>query len=344
MMCRIDSQNYISGGLKGMKRSLAVVLLVFVLCASFGFSELASAKTVLKFAHVMSVDHAYHLMAEKFKTELESLNSDVEVQIFPAGQLGSERDLVEGLQIGTVDISTITSALTAGFVPGFKVFSLPFLFNDFDQMFKVMDSPIGDQLATDMLNTGLVKLGFVSGGSRSLYARQPIRSLAELKGKKIRTMEDPIYLDTWKALGALATPIPWGDVYLSLQQGIVDGAEGALISYKEMGFYDSSPHVTVINYIFSWHNFMMSKRTWDKLSPEMQEDIMVAAARAVVYERELVKAIEEDLIDVLVQNHGVTVYYPESMDPWREAVADVYTRRASDVGGMTLIETIINTR
>lgn len=162
----------------------------------------AAPRVVLKFAHVMATDHAYHLMAEKFKEELEALsNGQVEVQIFPAGQLGNERDLVEGLQIGTIDVSTVTSALTAGFVPGFQVFSLPFLFRDFDHLFMIMDGPMGEQLEQEMLQAGLVKLGFVSGGSRSLYSRAPIRSLSDLRGKKIRTMEDPIYIERVSAGG-----------------------------------------------------------------------------------------------------------------------------------------------
>ena len=108
---------------------------------------------------------------------------------------------MEGLQIGTIDVSTVTSALTAGFVPGFQVFSLPFLFRDFDHLFMIMDGPMGEQLEQEMLQAGLVKLGFVSGGSRSLYSRAPIRSLSDLKGKKIRTMEDPIYIERVSAGG-----------------------------------------------------------------------------------------------------------------------------------------------
>ncbi|MCR4425245.1 MAG: TRAP transporter substrate-binding protein [Firmicutes bacterium] len=323
-------------------RILAAVALL-VMTGSLSAAA-AGPKVVLKFAHVMQTDHAYHLMAEKFKEEAEKLSGNqIEVQIFPAGQLGNERDLVEGLQIGTIDISTVTSALTSGFVPGFKVFSLPFLFRDFDHLFQIMDGPIGAKLEEDMKKAGLVKLGFVSGGSRSLYSRTPIRNLAELKGKKIRTMEDPIYLDTWNALGALATPIPWGDVYLSLQQGIVDGAEGALISYQAMGFYEPAPYVTVINYIFSWHNLMMSKRTWDKLPADLRAAVVEAGKRAQEFERAYVSDFEENLIKLLETKHKVAVFYPADMDAWIKAVNPVFQKRARDVGGMDLIESIINT-
>jgi len=138
-----------------MLASVLVVIMLVLSCPGFA----AGNKIVLKFGHVQPTDHAYHLMAVKFKEEVEKAAPNVEVQIFPASQLGNERDLVEGLQIGTVDISTITSAITATFVPAFKVFSLPFLFRNFDHMFTLMDSEFGDQLEADMLKAGLVKLG-----------------------------------------------------------------------------------------------------------------------------------------------------------------------------------------
>lgn len=333
-----------------MKKTVTLILAgILLFSAAFpvfsgGKTEQAEEKHVMKFGHVLQTDHAYHLMALKFKEELEKASAGrIEIQVFPAGQLGNERDLVEGLQLGTVDISTITSALTARFVPEFKVFSLPFLFRDFNHMFQVMDGPLGRKLEKDMEAKGLVKLGFVSGGSRSMYARQPVRNLGDLKGKKIRTMEDPIYLDTWNALGALATPIPWGDVYLSLDQGIVDGAEGALISYQSMGFFDPSPHVTVIDYIFSWHNFMMSRTSWGRLSAPSQKLLMDAAKIATKFERDYVVDVEKQLLEVLKTKHGAKVYYPEDIEQWRKAVAGIYQKRAADVGGMDLINQILNT-
>lgn len=330
-----------------MRRYIVLFLMVLLVTPGAfagGASEAAKAEYTLTFGHVLQEDHAYHLMALRFQEELERMSDGrVKVEIYPAGQLGDERDLVEGLQLGTVDISTITSALTAGFVPEFGVFSLPFLFRDFDHLFAVMDSPIGDDLEKAMAREGLIKLGFVSGGSRSMYAGKPVRSLDDLSGMKIRTMEDPIYLDTWNALGALATPIPWGDVYLSLDQGIVDGAEGALISYQSMGFYDPSPHVTVINYIFSWHNFMMGEQSWNALPPDVQQMVKEAAEIAAAWERQYVSDVEKELLNVLETEHGVTIHYPEDLSSWQESVRDIYEARAERLGGMELIEAIIAT-
>jgi len=302
--------------------------------------SVAAKKITLKFGHVLQMDHPYHKMALKFKSELERRNKNVVVNIFPAKQLGNERDLVEGLQLGTVDISTITSALTAGFVAGFKAFSLPFLFTDANHLFRVMDSDIGEKLVRDMDKAGLIKLGYVYGGSRDLYSRIPIRNLQELKGKKIRTMENRILIDSWNALGAIATPIPWGDVYLSLRQGVVDGGEGTGASYRSMKFFESSPHYTRISYVFSWHNFMMSKKTWNKLPNDVRLAVMASAGVAQEYERRLFVDEEKGLFKDLQDKYGVHIYHPADLNKWRTGISSVYEKNAKKVGGMDYIKKI----
>ncbi len=300
----------------------------------------AAKKITLKFGHVLKMDHPYHKMALKFKSELERRSKNVVVNIFPAKQLGNERDLVEGLQLGSVDISTITSALTAGFVSGFKAFSLPFLFTDANHLFRVMDSDIGEKLVAGMDKAGLIKLGYVYGGSRDLYSRIPIRNLQELKGKKIRTMENRILIDSWNALGAIATPIPWGDVYLSLKQGVVDGGEGTGASYRSMRFFESSPHYTRVSYVFSWHNFMMSKKTWNKLPNDVRLAVMASAGIAQEYERRLFVDEEKSLFKDLQDKYGVHIYHPADLNKWRTGISSVYEKNAKKVGGMDYIKKI----
>lgn len=327
-------------------RKHRLFLLGLILFASVAFlwavipGAVAAEKITLKFGHVLKMDHPYHKMALKFKSELERRNKNVVVNIFPAKQLGNERDLVEGLQLGTVDISTITSALTAGFVAGFKAFSLPFLFTDANHLFRVMDSDIGEKLVRDMDKAGLIKLGYVYGGSRDLYSRIPIRNLQELKGKKIRTMENRILIDSWNALGAIATPIPWGDVYLSLKQGVVDGGEGTGASYRSMRFFESSPHYTRVSYVFSWHNFMMSKKTWNKLPNDVRLAVMASAGVAQEYERRLFVDEEKSLFKDLQDKYSVHIYHPADLNKWRTGISSVYEKNAKKVGGMDYVKEI----
>lgn len=298
-----------------------------------------SAPRKLTFAHVLEQDHPYHHMALRFAEELKALDVGLDVQIYPAGQLGDERTLIEGLQTGSVDIATVTSALTANFVPQFRAFSLPFLFRDVAHLFAVMDSEIGDELAKEMEKKGLVKLGYGYGGARDLYTHSPVASLADLKGMRVRTMENPAIVATWNKLGAVSTPISWNDVYISLQQRLVDGGEGTGVSYKSMNFNKVAPHYTRINYIFSWHNLMMAKSTFDGLSAAQQKAVLKAGDIAVRFERELFLEREEALFKELAAM-GVTVHTPKDSEAWAERAASVIDAQADAVGGRDFIDRI----
>ena len=316
--------------------------LAIVLCTvttTVGCGRRAESGKTLKFGHVLQLDHPYHKMALKFAEEVAQRCPGVKVKVFPAGQLGNERTLVEALQLGTVDVSTITSALTANFVPEFKVFSLPFLFRDPQHLFRVMDSSLGDELAERMEAKGLIRLGYGYGGARDLYGRDPVQSLKDLQGKKVRTMQNPILIATWNQLGAIATPMPWNDLYMSLKQGVVDCAEGTGISYRAMKFYDSSPHFSRIRYVFSWHNVMMSKRTWAKLSEAERGAVLAAAKVAVAFERKEFLAQEQALFDELTKR-GVKIHTPPDVAEWAKRAEPVYQKHAQEVGGMELINRI----
>ena len=320
---------------------VSLVLVTFFFLLWGGLSEtMAAEKIVLKFAPGQYGDHPYHKMAVKFKEELEKRNNKVVVNIFPGVQLGSERDLFESLQLGTVEIGSITSAITARFVPGFKVFSLPFLFKDYNHLFRVMDSDIGERLAGDLEKAGVIKLSYAYGGTRDLYSNMPIRNLEELKGKKIRTMEDKILVATWNTLGALATPMPWGDLPLGLKQGVVDGAEGTGATYRSYKLFENSPHFTRIVYVFLWKNIMMSKKTWDKLPDDVRSDVMAASKVAEEYERKLFVETENTLFAELQKKYGVTLYNPADLEEWRKQAAAVYEKHAKELGGMDYIREI----
>jgi len=322
-----------------MTRSARSSAIAATLLAAVGYAGTSAAQQTLTFAHVLEQDHPYHLMAERFKEELEAEDVGLSVQIYPAGQLGDERTLLEGLQTGSVDISTITSALTANFVDEFEVFSLPFIFRDTDHLFAVMDSEIGDELADALRREGFVALGYGYGGVRDMYAHEPITSLEDLRGEQIRTMENTMIVDTWDALGAEPEAISWNDVYTSLQQRVVDGAEGTGVSYRSMGFDELAPHFTRINYIYSWHNVLMAESTWERLSEEQQTAVREAADTAIAYEREVFLEQEAELMADL-RERGVQIHRVENIERWREAAEAVYEKHAEAVGGMEWIERI----
>lgn len=319
----------------------AAVLTGGIALMMLGAADAAAADKVLKFGHVLQLDHPYHKMALKFKEEVEARNVGLEVKVFPASQLGNESTLIEGLQIGSVDVSTITSAVTANFVPEFQVFSLPFIFRDAGHLFRVMDSEIGDQMAAKMLDAGLVKLGFGYGGARDLYTHKAVRSLDDLKGLKIRTMKTTAIVDTWNALGAIATPIAWPDVPVSLKQKLIDGGEGTGVSYRSMTFYKDAKYFTRLTYIVSWHNFMMSKITFDSLTPAQQQAVLDSGKVAEIYERQVFIDQEKALFEEL-KAKGAEIIVPSDRDKWVETIASVYDKNAEKVGGRDRIDRIRN--
>ncbi|WP_346910225.1 TRAP transporter substrate-binding protein [uncultured Roseibium sp.] len=331
-----------------MKTKIAAIaargLIAATLAAATGLASvsLASAQDkVLKFAHVLQTNHPYHDMALKFKEELEARNVGLSVEIFPAAQLGNESELISGLQLGSVDIATITSAVTSNFVPDFQVFSLPFIFRDAGHLFRVMDGEIGDEMAAKMQEAGLVKLGYGYGGTRDLYTSKAVHNLDDLKGLKIRTMKNTAIIDTWNALGAIATPVAWSDVPVSLKQGLIDGGEGTGVSYRSMAFYKDTKHFTRLAYIFSWHNLMMSKITFDGLTEAQQKAVLDSAKIAETYERVTFLDQEAALFKDLSEK-GADIITPEDRADWIARIKDVYANNADEIGGLERIEAIQN--
>lgn len=306
--------------------------------ASLTLPAALEARTLV-LAHVLQEDHPYHLMAERFAEELAARDVGLSVDIFPAGQLGNERTLLEGLQTGAVDITTVTSAVTANFVPEFAALSLPFIFRDADHLFAAMDGEIGEELAEALRREGFVKLGFGYGGVRDLYSHDPIASLEDLAGQRIRTIENAVVVEAWERLGAAPTPVAWGDVYVALQQRLVDGGEGTGVSFRSMGFDRLAPNFTRINYIFSWHNFILAESTFAALDEAQQAAVLEAGDIAVRFQREVFLAQEAALFDELAAE-GVSLHEPEDMADWIALIEPLFEAQAPDLGGIEWINRI----
>lgn len=321
-----------------MDRPLAFAVASLLTATALSLPTALDARTLV-LAHVLQEDHPYHLMAERFAEEIAARDVGLSVEIYPAGQLGNERTLLEGLQTGAVDITTVTSAVTANFVPEFAALSLPFIFRDADHLFAAMDGEVGEELAEALRREGLVKLGFGYGGVRDLYSHDPIAVLDDLAGQRIRTIENPVVVEAWERLGAAPTPIAWGDVYVSLQQRLVDGAEGTGVSYRSMGFDALAPHFTRINYIFSWHNFILAASTFDALDEAQQAAVLEAGDIAVRFQREVFLAQEEALFEELMAE-GITIHEPADMDDWIALIEPLFEAQAPELGGIDWINRI----
>lgn len=317
--------------------------LVFSGCGSSQTGE-KSEKVILKLGHVQAETHAFHKGSVKFAETLKEISGGtMEVEVFSNGVLGNERDLLEAVQIGSIDVVSVTSALTSTFNSDYQVFSLPFLFDDYQDAFEVMDDKdITEKLNKKLIDKEIRPIGYWIGGSRSYYGTSAINSIEDFKGLQVRTMEDSYYLKTWESLGAKPTALPFGEVYTGLQTNLVQGAEGAINTYVKSKFNEVAPNVAFINYIYSVQLLNFSEKTWQKLSEEQRNWIMEAGKASADYERQVVLDEDAAMVDTLTELN-VKMTFPE-IEPMREAVESVYDMFKNQYGdeAYKLVEQIQN--
>jgi tripartite ATP-independent transporter DctP family solute receptor len=264
------------------------------------------------------------------------------VQIFPNAQLGSEEEVNQMIKMGTVAVNTASTGGLAGFVPEIELFNLPFIFRDLDHFYKVVDGPVGKRIGKsieDRLNC--VFLGWWYSGIRNAWNNKvEVKSPADLKGLKIRTMGSPIFVDTWNALGAQATPMSFGELYTGLQQGVVDGAECDMVDLWVEKFYEVTKYVSFTKHMFLANVLIMSKKQYDKFPPAIQTAIWEAAEAAKIAER---KALEDmtNTLQSQLEEKGLK-FINVDQKPFIDGVEGVYQKNAEKVGGMELINMVQN--
>ncbi len=313
------------------RRVPALLALVAMAAVLLPGAAAAGAPATLKIGHVLDTKHPYHIGAEAFAARLRELSGGrIEAQVYPSSQLGNEREMVEAIQFGTMEAGGITSAVVSRFVKELDIFNLPFLFRDFEHVYKVLDSQFGEELNQAAQKKGLRILGFWVGGSRSVYARKPVSDLASLKGLKIRTMETPMLIATWKAMGAIPTPIPFSEVYSSIQQGVVDGGEGNVISYNSMKFDEVAPYMSHIKYLHTITPLVLGEQFFRSQPPDLQKAILQAGKESVPVERKANEADEQKIVDTL-KAKGRTVVIPD-IAPFQKAVEPIYEQYGKAIG------------
>ena len=273
----------------------------------------------IKITHVLAENHHYTKGAAKFKELIEERSGGkIKVEIFPNAQLGGERAILEGLQMGTIEMGIITSGPLSGFVPEFGILDLGYLFRDSAEAMKILNGPVGEDLSKKMLDIGIRNLGFIKYEFRSVYGNKPIKTPADLAGIKIRTMENPAHQALFKALGASPTPMAWPELYTGLQQGTVHAAENSPDVLAASKQYEVAKHYSLTNHVFNNVMYMVSEKFYQSLPAELQEMVVQAAKEAREYEDTL---IEQDIAKALeeMKNAGVQVYEIDDMTPFHEA-------------------------
>ena len=251
------------------------------------------------------------------------------VEVFHSAQLGEEKDTIEQTKFGVIDLNRVSMGPFNNIIEETKVVSLPFIFRSVDHMHKVMDGDVGAEIAAAFEPHGFVALAFYDGGSRSFYnSRKPITSVEDLAGMKVRVMQSDVFVDMMTALGANATPMPYGEVYSGIQTGVIDGDENNWPSFEYSGHYEVAGYYTLNEHLIVPEVLVMSKVSWDKLSPEDQELLRAAARDSMPINRELWAAREKESEDK-VRPAGVQVIDDIDKTPFIEAMVPVYEKHAN---------------
>jgi len=300
----------------GFKKTLVGILGVSLALALAGCgggqkgtaAQNSGGQIVLKVGHPLTETSHFQKGLEKFADLVkEKSGGKVQVEIYANGLLGQDRDMIEGMQLGTLDMGLVASAPIAQFEPSFGLFDLPFLFRDYNHAYAVADGPIGQDLMKKLEAKGIVGLGIWDNGFRHVYTtKKEIKTPDDLKGLKIRVMQNPIHMETFKALGAIPTVMAYGEVYTALQQGTIDGAENSIPVIYSGRFQEVSKFVSKTGHFWGATPLLVSKKVWDGLPPEAQKAVMDAAKEAGVYERQVTQQMETDFTEKL-KSEGVTV-------------------------------------
>jgi len=279
---------------------------------------------VIKLGHGLGVTHPVH-EAMEFMAQLieEKSQGKMEIRIYPNQQLGTERELVELLQIGSLGMTKVSSATLESFAPKIQVLSMPYLFRDDEHRDKVLKGEIGKQLLLEGEKYWLRGLCYYDAGKRSFYTKnKPVDSPEDLKGLKIRTLESNMAINMIKSFGSSPTPVSYGELYTALQQGIVDGAENNPPSlytsrhYEVCKFYSVNEHTAVPDVV------IISTKVWNTLDAQEQQWIQEAADESAVFQYKLwAESVEESYREL--KKAGVTITYPDQAS-FREAVESLY--------------------
>ena len=298
---------------------------------------------VLKLAHALDTGHPVHKGMVHMAERLQHYSDGrMRMDIYPSGQLGAERELVELVQIGSLDITKVSTSPLEAFVPLMQIFSLPYVFRSRDHMLNVLDSEIGARLLESVEIARLRGLGYYDAGSRSFYmVDDPVETPADLAGKKIRVQKSQTSVKMIAAMGGSATPISWGELYTALQQGVVDGAENNPPSFHRSRHYETCTYYALNEHTSEPHILLMSLRTWEDLDAQQQAWLQQAVDDSVAYQRTLWQPATQAALDA-VREAGVIVTRPDKQ-PFMDAVAPMKASYAGTAIG-DLIEQIAAAR
>jgi len=291
---------------------MRITILLLACCLSLWSCGEISNVTSLKLAHGLDITHPVHKGMEYMAEVLDKKSEGkMQIEIYPSQQLGTERQCLELLQIGSLAMTKVSGAVMESFAPQTKVLSLPYVFKGREHTYKVQDSPIGRDLLLQSEAFWLRGLGYFDAGQRSFYTKEkPVETPEDLKGLKIRVQPSVTAMNLVRSLGGAPTPISWGELYTALQQGVVDGAENNPPSFYTSRHYEICKYYSLNEHTAVPDILVIGTVAWNSLSEQEQKWLQEAADEAIAFQRKLWVAAEQEALDA-VEAAGVTISRPD---------------------------------
>lgn len=327
-----------------MKFSLVfflALLMVFSLSAKGQDEGAAQEEKVIKFSHVTSPETARHQAALKFKEIVEEkTGGTIKVEVYSGGQLGGDRDAIEGVRIGTIQMTVAGAGIFASFEPKMGITALPFLFENFEAAWAFNDSDVNAEVSDLLVNQGMRVLAFWENGFRCLTnSVRAVNSPADVKGLNIRTPQNPIILATMRSLGANPSPLPWPELYMALQQKSFDGQENPIPLIYNAKVYEVQKYLAITNHVYEPMPLVINEKFWQSLTSKQRKIVAAAIEEAKEYDRQLIKQQTDEMLEKLGQA-GMIITTPD-LAPFKEASKDV-KNEFLDQFGAELIEAAYN--
>lgn len=323
-------------------KHLVLVAVFISFLAVFLFSSLGiTAEYTLRYGHIQTVNHPNQKAALYFAEKMaQATNNRVEIKIFPAGQLGGEREMIESIQLGTLEMGMISSGLSSNIEPKMAVFELPFIYRSTEHFMKVADGPIGQMIVDSLLTKGIRLLGFGDLGFRQTTSNKAIRKPEDFIGLKIRLGESPLPIATFKQLGANVHTLAFSEVYLALKQGTVDAQENPLTVINATKLYEVQKYISLTGHMYTTMIIQINEKLFQKLPKDIQKNIVELGKDTAKYHRKLIKEDNDNLLNQLKKYMEVIQVDRNS---FAEKTKPVIPKFSDKVGGQKIVDEVIAT-
>lgn len=328
------------------KRFLAVTVAAMLLvssltgCGSSAGKDSEEDVIKLKFGIVNADTSNYYHGCLAIADEVrKATDGKIDITVYPSGQLGNERDLYEGAQLGSIDMFYAANAVMSSFIPEMSVLDQPFLFENAEEAHRVIDGKLGEMIAEKAAVQGIHVVGWIESGFRNVFSNRPITDISDFNGLKIRTMENSMHMELFNSLGAMATPMASGDVFTGLQQKTIDAAENAISDVLANKYYEVTKNITYTNHLFVFMGVGLSDRAWNKIPDDLKPVFVEAVKRGCSTQRQLLveanAEAEEELKEMGVRFYeinreelkkivlpNIEKYRADMSEEWLKAIED----------------------